>query len=71
MSTKPDMIWQFVQFLKKDFNSKGIDDIEIYVNAFAAVNGRKKQRFVTENINLADKNWDYFGEQEWITKTPF
>jgi hypothetical protein len=64
-SSKPDVIWQFAQRLKKEYATKGID-IEVYVNAFVSVNGKPSQQLINPKVDLANVKWNPFKHQEWI-----
>ncbi|TNE34204.1 HTTM domain-containing protein, partial [bacterium] len=53
MSTQPDLILQFVQFIKKDFANRGKTNIAIFSNSFVKLNGNYSKRFIDENVDLA------------------
>lgn len=65
VSTKPDVIWQFAQHLKKDYAQKGID-IEVYVRAFVSVNGKPSKQLIDPKVDLARVKWHPFKHEEWI-----
>lgn len=64
-STKPDVIWQFSQYLKKDFADKGMD-VSVYVDAFVRVNSRNYQRFIDQTIDLTTVKWTPLKHSEWL-----
>lgn len=64
-STKPDVIWQFAQHLKKDFAKKGLD-IKVYVNAQVRVNNNKLQRLIDPEADLANIDWHPLQHSEWL-----
>ena len=64
-SSKPDVIWQFAQHLKKEYAKKGID-IEVYVRAYVSVNGKPRQQLIDPKVDLANVPWHPFKHQEWI-----
>jgi hypothetical protein len=66
LSTHPDMIWQFVQYLKKKYAAEGIPGVEIYAHGLASLNGRPFQPFIDENVNLATVDWEPFSHSSWI-----
>lgn len=68
--SKPDMIWAFVQKIKKDYRNKGIQPVEIYVNAKVSINGSPYYQFTNPTIDLAAVEWNYFGHQTWIENAP-
>lgn len=64
-STKPDVIWQFSQYLKSKFKEEG-QDVEVYVDCFIKVNGRPFQQLINPEIDLASVKWDAFKHSDWI-----
>ncbi|MHA7842036.1 MAG: HTTM domain-containing protein [Winogradskyella sp.] len=64
-STKPDIIWQFAQYLKQDFAKKGIA-VEVYVRAYVSVNGRRSKQLIDPKIDLANEEWHHFKHHDWI-----
>ncbi|NER18002.1 HTTM domain-containing protein [Spongiivirga citrea] len=65
VTTKPDVIWQFAQRLKKEYAEKGIK-IAVYADGKVSVNNRQSKRLVDNKVNLANAKWNYFGHQEWL-----
>jgi uncharacterized membrane protein YphA (DoxX/SURF4 family) len=64
-TTKPDVIWQFAQHLKRDFAKKGMD-VKVFVNANVRVNKNKIQRLINPEVDLASVKWTPFKHSEWI-----
>ncbi len=64
-STKPDIIWQFTQYLKENFKDEGLD-IEVYVNCRIIVNGKPFKRLIDPNVDLASVKWNTFKHCDWI-----
>lgn len=62
----PDMAWQFVQVLKKDYAKKGMTDISIYANSKVRINNRPYKTFIDPEYDLAKTEWHYFTHIEWI-----
>lgn len=54
MSTQPDFILQYAHFLEDHFEQKGIENPEIYVDSYVALNGRSSQRYVNPEIDLSE-----------------
>ena len=54
MSTQPDFILQYAHFLEDHFEQKGIENPEIYVDSYVALNGRSSQRYVNPKIDLSE-----------------
>lgn len=65
IATKPDVIWQFAQHLKHDYKTKG-QDIAVYVNAKASVNGRPYKTLIDPKVDLANAKWNVFKHNDWI-----
>ncbi len=70
MSSKPDMIWQFAQFLEKEYQKQGIKDIEVYVNTKVSVNGSPYYELIDNKVDLTSVPWKTFGHQDWILEEP-
>lgn len=64
-STKPDVIWQFAQYLKKDFAKKGID-VMVFVKTRVSVNGKPSKKLIDPKVDLANKEWHHFKHHNWI-----
>ena len=65
VTTKPDAIWQFAQYLKKEFATKGFD-VKVYVNANVRVNNNKLQRLVDPEVDLANVKWTPLKHSDWL-----
>jgi hypothetical protein len=66
VATHPDMIWQFVQLLKKKYAEKGVQDLEVYAVSEASLNGRPYQTFIDPAVDLAKVEWKPFSHANWI-----
>ena len=66
ISTKPDLIWQFAQYLKKEHQEKN-EDIGVYVtNSKVSVNNGPWLPFVKPGIDLGNEPWHYFKHEAWL-----
>ncbi len=65
MSTQPDMILQFAQFLASEYKSKGYKDISIFTECYVALNGRKSRLFIDPKIDLTQIK-EGLGHKTWI-----
>jgi hypothetical protein len=65
MSTKPDMIWQFAQHLKKEYAKNG-QNIAVYVKGNVKVNGKTFKPLVNDTIDITSVKWNYFKHSEWL-----
>jgi hypothetical protein len=64
-SVKPDIIWQFAQHLKKEYEDKGMD-VAVYVNCSVRVNGKPLKPLIDPDVDLASVKWDVFKHSDWI-----
>ena len=65
IATKPDIIWQFCQRLKKQYTAQG-KDVAIFVNSKVSVNGDKFQNLIDPKVDMGTAKWDYFWHNDWI-----
>ena len=66
LAGRPDMVWQFAQFLKQEYARNGKDSIAVFVNARLGLNGRSRQTFINPEADLAAVKWQRFKHSEWI-----
>ena len=52
MSFQPDFILEYAQFLADHFEKDGHKNIEIYVDSYVALNGRKSAPYIDPEVNL-------------------
>jgi len=67
--TKPDLIWQLAQRIKKVEAEKGID-AAVYVDAKVRINGGVFHQFTDSEVDLAAVKWQHFKHHEWILPSP-
>ena len=65
VSSKPDVMWQFAQRLKKTYAEKG-QDVAVYVTAYVSVNGRRGEMLIDPKVDLANEEWSHFKHHDWI-----
>lgn len=65
LATQPDLILQFAHFLEKEYQKQGIENPEIYADAFANLQTRGSKRFIDPNVDLT-KIEDSFAPKMWI-----
>jgi len=63
--SKPDVIWQFSQYLKQHYQNQG-QDISVYVDGKLSVNGKPFKPFINPEVDLANVDWNTFKHSEWI-----
>lgn len=64
LGQSPDMILELAHRVAADFRARGIE-AEVYADAFTALNGRRSQRLIDPNVNLAERK-DSLGHAEWV-----
>jgi len=67
MSTQPDMILQYAHFLKEKMQEKGINNPQIYVEAYATLNGRESALLIDPNTDLSQEK-ESFAPKKWILR---
>lgn len=67
VNTKPDAIWQFAQFLKKEHEKKGMN-IAVYASSRVSVNGKKSRVLIDPDVDLTSVDWNYFTTNPWVIK---
>lgn len=63
--SKPDIIWQFAQYVKREQQALG-KDVAIYVNCRVRVNGRPSKLLIDPKVDLASVAWDPVHHNEWV-----
>lgn len=66
MVVSPDMLWQYVQYLKKKLVAQNIERPLIYADTWVSMNNRPFQRMVDPTFNLAEAPYFYFRSSHWI-----
>ena len=69
MATQPDMIWQFAQYIKKEYQKKGVQNPIINAEVYATLNGKRSRLLIDPTVDLT-KVSDGFAPKEWITEAP-
>jgi len=65
MSFQPDFILEYAHYLRDHFEQQGHKNVEVYVESYVALNGRRSQPFVDPNVDLARKK-ESFKHKDWI-----
>lgn len=66
MSIHPYLIWQFADHLKDQFAAQG-QDVSIYADSKASLNGRAYQQLIDPAVDLTSVARPVFGSSPWIT----
>ncbi len=69
VATKPDLMWQLAQKIKKLEAQKG-NDVAIYMNSKVSVNGGPFHQFTDPKIDISDLNWEAFKHTDWLLASP-
>lgn len=70
VAAKPDICWQFVQWLKEHYKQQGINEIAIYATGKASLNGNGYAPLYNSEINLAAVKWERFEHSGWLLPYP-
>ena len=65
MSFQPDFILQYAHFLGDHFTEQGHQDVQVYVDAYVALNGRLSQPYIDKTVDLYQIN-ESFQHKYWI-----
>jgi hypothetical protein len=65
MSFQPDMILQYAHHLRDEYEKRGFNSPEVYVDSYVALNGRLGRPMIDPKTNLALKR-DSFSHKDWI-----
>jgi uncharacterized membrane protein YphA (DoxX/SURF4 family) len=66
MSTRPDMIIQYVHHLKQKLHQVGIEDPIIQVSSQVSLNGRSYQPIIDPTVNLAEAPLQIIAPSTWL-----
>ncbi|MDX5481140.1 MAG: HTTM domain-containing protein [Hymenobacteraceae bacterium] len=69
LAKHPDMIWQFAQFLKEEYQKKGIRNPQVYVRSRLSLNGYPVHPIVDPDTDLASVPYTW-GAKHWVTPRP-
>jgi len=67
--TKPDMIWQLAQRIKKLEAEKG-RDVGVYVESKVKVNGGDYFQFIDPKVDLTSVPWKPLSHSDWLLPSP-
>ena len=63
LATKPDFIWQYCQYIKKEFKGK---EIAIFIDCKNSINRKEYKILIDPKFDMAKAKWDYFRHNEWL-----
>ena len=64
MAFQPDFIVEYAHYLRDHFREEG-KQVEVYVESYVALNGRKSQPYIDPSVDLT-KVKDSFKHKNWI-----
>ncbi len=70
LATSPDIMWQYSQRIKADFEKKNIPGVKVYAIGQVSLNRSTPMPLVDTTVDLASVKWYAFRHSEWITKGP-
>ena len=65
MSTQPDMLINYAQFLKEEYKKQGFKDPEIVAESYVTLNGKASRLIVDKTTSLSELQDDY-KTKNWI-----
>ncbi len=65
MSFQPDFILEYAHFLHDHYEKEGMDDPQVHVQSYVALNGRLSRLYIDPKVNLADET-ESFRHKKWI-----
>ncbi len=65
MSFQPDFILEYAHYLRDHFTDQGHQNVEVYVESYVTLNGRRSTPFVDPRINLAAQKKS-LSHKHWI-----
>ena len=65
LATKPDIIWQYCQYIKKEFKGK---EIAIFIDCKNSINRKEYKTLIDPKFDMAKAKWNYFRHNEWLFK---
>jgi len=69
IKTKPDLMWQFAQRIKKDEKKKG-NDVAVYFSSKVSVNGGPYFQFTNPEVDIAAQEWETLKHTSWLMSSP-
>jgi vitamin K-dependent gamma-carboxylase len=68
VATHPDMMWQYIQHVKKSAYAKGFreGDFEIYVRTRVSLNGRSQMPLIDPDFDMSKAEWNAWKTSPWI-----
>ncbi len=68
MEARPHMMVQYAHYIEDLFEVQGYAEVEVYVDAWASLNGREFQRFIDPEFDLTTQRYPWIGHRDWILR---
>ncbi len=69
VKTKPDLLWQLAQHIKKAEAEEG-RDVAVFMDVRVKVNNGEYHPFIDPDVDLASEKWYPFKHHDWILPSP-
>ncbi|WP_205504295.1 HTTM domain-containing protein [Rufibacter psychrotolerans] len=66
VATRPDLLWQYSQFLARKYRQQGHQEVEVYAHTHVSLNRRPTQPLADSTVNLAAVPWLPHHPSPWI-----
>lgn len=70
MATRPDLIWQYAQRLRIEYEEENGGNVQVFAVSRASLNGRPLAALIDPNTDLASVEWSHLRPSPWILKHP-
>jgi hypothetical protein len=68
IATRPDLLWQFIQYLKDYYREKGRSNFSIYAEGAVSLNDAPVRALYDPGYDLVKAEWSAFKTSEWVLK---
>ncbi|MCE7993427.1 MAG: HTTM domain-containing protein [Roseivirga sp.] len=65
MATQPDFILEYAHYLKRHFEAQGHKNLQVFVESYVALNGRRSRPYIDPDIDLTQFR-ESFKHKTWI-----
>lgn len=65
MATQPDFILEYAHYLKQHFEAQGHENLQVFVESYVALNGRRSRLYIDPVVDLTQFN-ESFKQKTWI-----
>lgn len=63
---KPDMIWQFAQYLERYYGDMGYEGVEVRADAYTRLNMQPTIKLIDSEVDLTKVRWESLKHSDWI-----